>query len=571
MSEEVTVKEYWEQIDFYSEMVIEKAKDQIERLKEIIKNLDNLPPTSFEKLLAYLSSTKIIEQSDDLKVNLWNTLVYFTSKHKKFSDAKWALKPEIISKIDIVAKMLEPKNPLYLYARLFSGHDSDLYEEKDNWDEQQKRLDERRQDSIKVILDNGGIEAILVFLENVESPTIVGYALAVISEDLIDEKILPKLLEAKENKVHKFISAYVWRKYYRSGWGWVDGLVQRTWTKVQISCFLTYLPFIQGTWERVTKNLSDSENLYWEKTIVNPYQTNDDLTLAIDKLIKYGRPRAALDCINKLLFDKKPLDIIRAITALKASLSSKEPINSMDSYHITEIIKTLQNEPLINEEDLFFIEWNYLPLLDEQISVSPKTLELRLSSDPAFFSEVIRLIYRSKNATKPELKESTENEQAIVKNAWDLLYKWKIIPGIQKDGTFNEKKFGDWINKMWAECESTGHLEVALSKIGQVLYYSPEDPSGFWINKTIAEFLNRKDTKEARNGFSTEVFNSRGAYWVDPTGKPELELAKTYRKKAEDTEDAGFQRFAITLRKIAESYEEEAKQIVAEHNREMNE
>ncbi len=571
MNENVTVKEYWEQIEFFSEMLIENAKDQFEKLNEILKHLDNLHPTAFEKLLSFLSSPKIIEQPDDLKVNLWNTLINFTSKHKKFSNAKWAFKPEILAKIDNVAKKLEPQNPLFLYARLFCGHDSDLYEEKGNWDEQRKKLDEHRQYAVKVILDNGGIDAILDFLHNIESPTNVGHALAAISEDLIDEKILPTLLDAEENYIRQFIYAYVSGKYYRNGWNWVDNMMQKPWSKVQISCFLTYLPFIQGTWDRVTKILSDSENLYWAKTIVNPYHTNDDLTLAIDNLVKYGRPRAALDCINRLLFDKKPLDIIRAITALKAALSSKEPIYSMDSYHITEIIKALQNDPSVNQDDLFFIEWAYLPLLDEHIGVKPKTLELRLSSNPEFFSEVIRLIYRSKNVTETELKEPTENEKANATNAWDLLYKWQIIPGTQQNGTFDEERFVNWIDKMWTDCESTGHLEVALSKIGQVLHYSPVDPSGFWINKTIAEFLNRKDTKEARNGFSSEVFNSRGFHWVDPTGRPELELANTYRQKAQVTENAGYQRFAITLKNIAEEYEMDSKRIIEEHNREMNE
>ena len=57
----------------------------------------------------------------------------------------------------------------------------------------------------------------------------------------------------------------------------------------------------------------------------------------------------------------------------------------------------------------------------------------------------------------------------------------------------------------------------------------------------------------------------------DPTGKPELELASNYRKKAIETENNGYHRFAVTLRKIAESYEEEAKRIIEDHKREIEE
>ena len=69
-----------------------------------------------------------------------------------------------------------------------------------------------------------------------------------------------------------------------------------------------------------------------------------------------------------------------------------------------------------------------------------------------------------------------------------------------------------------------------------------------------------------RSGFSTEVYNSRGAHWVDPAGKPERDLADQYRQKADLIENAGFQRFAVTLRKLAESYDRDAERIIAEHD-----
>ncbi len=74
-----------------------------------------------------------------------------------------------------------------------------------------------------------------------------------------------------------------------------------------------------------------------------------------------------------------------------------------------------------------------------------------------------------------------------------------------------------------------------------------------------------------RNGFRTGIFNSRGVHWVDPTGKPEKELADEYKQKAEEVENAGYQRFAVTLRGIAESYELDAKRIIDEREGEPSE
>ena len=64
------------------------------------------------------------------------------------------------------------------------------------------------------------------------------------------------------------------------------------------------------------------------------------------------------------------------------------------------------------------------------------------------------------------------------------------------------------------------------------------------------------------------IVNSRGAHWIDPTAKPEKELAAKYRQQASDVENHGYQRLAATLRGVADSYNREAERIVEEHKHE---
>jgi hypothetical protein len=63
------------------------------------------------------------------------------------------------------------------------------------------------------------------------------------------------------------------------------------------------------------------------------------------------------------------------------------------------------------------------------------------------------------------------------------------------------------------------------------------------------------------DGFRNELYNSRGGHWVDPTGKPERELAGRYRTQAEAVENAGYYRLASILRQLAELYEHEAERV----------
>ena len=54
------------------------------------------------------------------------------------------------------------------------------------------------------------------------------------------------------------------------------------------------------------------------------------------------------------------------------------------------------------------------------------------------------------------------------------------------------------------------------------------------------------------------MVNSRGAHFIDPTGKPEFELEKTYNQRAEEIDELGYFRFAKTLRDIAKDFHYEA-------------
>jgi len=557
-------QEYWQQVLFYAETVVSMASSDTDKLPEIIKNLDNLPKPSFDKVLELFSSENISGLPENQRLLIWNSLTKYISKHKRYPNAKWALPPEIISKIEGINLKLAPANPLNLYRRLFDERDFDLYEESENWEEQRLTLEKRRKLAINEILKHGGITAVFEFAENVQASLLVGSVLGIDGNSEIDEILLPKYLEGESLKLIQFTAGYVWNSQRTRGWSWVDGLDSSKWSKTQASQFLRCLPFAMETWDRVGSWLGSAEKEYWSKVNVNPYESNANLEFAINKLLNYERPNAAIDCLSKIHYDKKLLDQKLTVRALLNAISSKEPSNAMDTHNIIEIIKDLQDDPETNPDDLFQIEWAYLPLLDHYQGASPKLLESRLASDPAFFCEAIRFVYRSKKENKSKI-DTTENEKAIATNAWRLLHEWKTPPGTQPEGPFSAEIFKEWLGKVKDFCAESGHLEVALTHVGHVLFYCPPDSQGLWINQAAAEALNSKDAEDMRNGFNSEIFNSRGVHWIDPTGKPEQELAEQYRQKANEIENAGYQRFAATLRILAEEYDRDAERIINEH------
>ena len=559
----VTQEEYWKQITSYAEIAVSMASNDIDKLTELAGDLDNLPKPSFDKLLEHLSSEDICGRPDDQRLKLWTKLTELASRHRRFSDAEWALSDKIVSKIETVATKLAPENPFYFHRRLFSYKAlNDYYEGSGTREEKQQKLDQRRQQAINEIMADGGVDMVLQFAESVEAPWFVGHFLGAIAQAETDKRILPALLETENTKLALLASAYVSCRQDVNGWEWVDGFDKSNWSITQISQFLSYLPLAKETWTRAKDWIGSDEKEYWSKISANQYPTDDDLGFAIDKLIVYDRPHTAIEW----LYSKKPLDKTRSVKALRAAISSQEPPQEMGTHTIIEIIEALQDDPDTDPDDLFQIEWAYLPLLDQY--ASPKSLENRLSSDPDFFCEVIRLIYRSKKETESP-REFSEQDKSIAENAYKLLDTWKTPPGKQSDGQFLPDQFEKWLKRTKEACNESGHLEVALMHIGKVLIHAPPDPEGLWIHQTVASALNATDEEEMRNSFRSGMYNSRGVHTVDPTGKPERELAEEYKQKAEEVENAGYHRFAVTLRKLAEGYEREAETYIAEHDAEM--
>jgi len=210
-----------------------------------------------------------------------------------------------------------------------------------------------------------------------------------------------------------------------------------------------------------------------------------------------------------------------------------------------------------NPNDLSQIEFAFLPLLDGHHGASPKLLEQRLADDPEFFCEIIRTVFRS-TKEDDQAKEQTEQQKNIASSAYDLLHNWRTPPGCQKDGTFNGEALTVWLEKVNEICGDSGHLEVGLSRVGQVLIHIPPDPDGFWINHSAARVLNLKENKKTRDGFFTGVINARGAH-IGTAGDGERKLAAKYRERAEETEAYGYHRLASTIRELAAAYERDAE------------
>jgi hypothetical protein len=557
-SDGVTNREYYDQVVAYADLAISAAKRDRSKLSLLIDDLIKFPPPARSQLLSHLGTEEITSMPEEERLPLWNELVDLISKHRKFASADWAMASEEVDQIAEVAHRLQPNAPALHYQRLFTERDFDLYEEKDDFAEQLKRLEGKRRNAISEVFSHGGVEAVLQFARAVKSPSRVGHAFGAVADSPVETQIFPNLLASEEKSLSQFTGGFVLARYGIQGWKWVDRLNTAQWTSSQKAQFFAYLPFTSETWTRAQVLLGAEESLYWSKVSANPFQTEVGLEIAVDRLLENDRVHEAVLCFERIIHDKQPLDNQQAIRTLYAVLESPRNVITHDAYAIVDIIKTLQETPKSDVAEISNIEWAFLPLLDEQYEASPKLLGQRLANDPGFFCEVIRLIFKSRNKEVAK-EERSEQQRLIATNGYRLLQRWKTLPGSHEGQPFKGEALNDWLAVVKTSCAESGHLEVALQRVGNVLFYSPPDPDGLWLHHSVACVLNARDADDIRTGFQTEIFNSRGAFFVDPQGRPERELAKKYRGQADEVEIHGYHRLATALREVAASYDRQAE------------
>lgn len=544
------------QEDKYANIAVKLAIDSFDRTLVMIDYIPSLTSTSFGCFCEYLQSNAISELNNKEKELIWTRLNALILKHLRFLKTNWAMSIDQIKILQSIADRFKANDSMVEFKFLFNSDDFDLYEEAGTYEQQVELLDNKRRDAIISIISTGGLNCVLQFAKEVNAPRLVGKFVAEANSDINDEVLLPAYLVSSNATYKAFAQGYVKAKFDEAHWPWVQSMINDVWKFEERSAFLTCLPFSRETWKYVEKWLCHKEHLYW-KEVSSWICEQDDIAYAVDHLLKYER---AADAVRCLYFQKIP-DYQRIVIALHAAVNVADNI---DSYKIGELVKRLQQSNTINVDDLFRIEWTYLPIL-QSLDIVPIYLESTLASKADFFCELIMHIYKSsKNSEKHEVADTSESQRKA-ETIYRLLMNWRTPPGstVLNDKKFSFSALNEWLIEVVNIASRSGHLEVALSHVGEVFIYIPEDTDLF-INLQVAKILDSSDQSydSMRRGYARGIYNSRGVHDVDPSGKAEQELAAKWMNRANALESRGLLLFSSELRKLAKTYEIEAEEII---------
>lgn len=541
--------------------------------------LANIIEISSSNTLLQYDRKKIIEFLDSQINNViqtdfiaWATLREILSKNRTFPDSDWALPETELEKYQEFYNRLTPKDEIVKNIWLFNDYNINLpqgFKYPDiSYEVKEKVIKEKRIEALKSLFLKLGIEKVVKLSFEVKQPWIYGDILAQIidDEDYITKYICSQLILEK-NKLG-FVQSFFWRKSILNGIDWIFNIFEKLknfgFDNSALANLLLSLEQTRVLWEKLNKLDIGIQDNYWINIKPRFFGLSiEDEEYGLNKLLIYRRFYSAIDACshNSTLIASS---ILAQILEKAATEEAIEAVN-FDGYVINNIFESFDKKEDIDRDTLIKLEWLYLPVLSSFGSKrSPKKLYEELASNPLFFVDILKCVYKAKDEieTEDEKKEIDNNKYLNrAKQAYDLLNGWNKIPGVNGKFEIDVKILNEWIRSARELANKCGRLEVADMHIGKLLAQYPEENEN-WPPDEICQIIEQINTDSIKNNFSSATFNKRGSSTRGAFEGGDIErghakyfeiLALNHRNK--------FPIVASVLSRLAKGYIEDAKQM----------
>lgn len=555
---QVERQELEEQNLYYSNMYVD-AVDSLDEIIGIIKDVNHLAEDTFARLIVKLRK-KMASASAKEKRVVWEALLKEINELNQLNQYTDVENPRAV-KLREIADAIEPEDNLEKSLYLFSNCDYDLISRK-GWKKSQEEIEKKRRDALLGILGEQDPNKLNQLINKAALPHTVGATLGCMNIPSLDRRVLPVFLDGS-NAEREFARSFISTRYVcRGGVNWVKQLNFSSWTEEEQLSFVLSLPFSQDIWSmpEVQQNRTLNKK-YWG--LVNNFRfakDGDNIEYAIRNLLVAKRPLAAIEYIYWLLIqhgepNEERISTDQCLDVLIKSLNTSEDVSKFDrlQYEIKEVFAYLYRNGDYTETDLWRAELSYLGIFHKNDGVQPLALTHKIANDPDFFCELIQTAYKP---NIPECKVPSKINESLQFKLLRLLSfnDFPIVLGVDDQGELNDNKLRTWIAKVEDVCKKSGHLNIAQSVVGGYLTNSPPDRSGLWINKTVADILERDSASSMRSGYNTGIYNDCGVQIVGITERRKETLQGKWLNRARKAEELGFIRFATSLRKLVDDF-----------------
>jgi hypothetical protein len=527
---------------------------------KVIGGLLRFGPHISERVLSALEATaSVVDAGEKSTVALWTKLRKLVARHERYADASWAFPATVRERLALICERLTPADLLLKNRWLFTyraelpgfdivadhiAHDHALYE--------------ARLTALKEIIDQNGAKAVGRLLEAGGDGTIIGSVIG--RNDVLGwrDAGLPDILESTGEEWAAFANGYVWGRFFASGWSFINGLPLSDWSASQIATLAILVGFRRDVWTWLESFGQNVRDVYWLAVppFLHPW-TLDLVEIATTEFLRVGRGFAACRVLNAALHDKITLASDRIATVLEMAASSQnteaKPVGGDPRHAVQELVKHLQDDQTIDHVRLASIEWRYLAWLDPHFDlVGPDTLTRTLQSEPLFFVELLKTVYRARHEA-PRDEQLSETDQLKGRQAHRLLDTLSTLPGKRDDGMIDYTYLKNWLEEVRRQAKACDRIEVCDLALGGVIARSTKQSEGYWPPTEVGAIMEDTKSDDLFRGFVHGVLNARGIVARSPFDGGDLE-----RRLAANFKDLG-DHARMTSPRLADAFSDLAR------------
>lgn len=483
--------------------------------------------------------------SDSESFEGWIELTRLISRRRRLAESSDEA-AQYLKALEELEIRVRPEDPYFCALRLFVLRDVELIDSRGQYEESRKALLGLRKESLAKA---GGTYPLIIqkLLSDGADPKTLGSTLSDMSMDSACEKwILGFLGDRPDSDAYLMASGYCFRSYFLKGEDWLNAALTRMACKA-LPNFYAALPACAAVWHRAERELGGRSEEYWR---LAGYCCSDESPEEKDHYIisksKYSDGWMAVEALSDALSDGVRIVPETAFQALESLMAQKElPSGGMLEYYSGSIIEYL--ESMARGDRLMLLEWS---MVGRFSGIEVSYLYERLGSDGRLFAQIVAV---SCGIEVDGWKLLAGSRDA----AFRVLLNWRDCPGFNsEDSSFDSSVFSNWIRDAVGESKLYELQDYTARIIGENLFFS-QKKDGYFLEEDIAQFY--ESCEAARNGFSVQTVNSRGASTLDGTGAEEEALAEEYEGKAKASEERGYFNLAAMLRGVARDFRSDAE------------
>ncbi len=528
------------------------------RWNDLIEGLPGFPPDQFGAAVAGLESLNVEQLDPNDVAAIWNALRVLVSKHRSYADADWSLGAEQLNGLATLLARFEPRDAPRRYGWLFGNNPALPEGREDDWVAYQDTIAKRQGEAVEAQYRKSGLNWVTEFIEQVERPGQLGAAFArsEFADDVADE-LLCAHLRPDEPHHREFVNGFVGTRVHPANLEWaIEKLnsLGSDWSPAQRAALCTCLPFDAKTWEVVDGCDEGTVSAYWKT--VRPYVVDENQIESVARrLLEHGRPSVAAELMDRHVDGGGlPVELVLdVLERLGTGPADEAEAHRLSVHDLSDLLAYVSRSDEVDENRVARLEWAFLPVLGRH-DHTPKILLREMARNPELFAEVVALVYRAQGEAPSDL---SDEELARAERASQLLrhWRWRPLPGMPEDGTFDTQALADWILKARTKLKEQGRLAMGDHTIGEILSTSPGGDDGIWPHPAVRDIIEQLESEDFEQGLLLGILNSEGVSSRNPNegGAPERSKAARYEEWADAVSDR-WSRTSGLLRRLRDHY-----------------